>query len=98
MMRRRTQIGPFFALLAVLTCAATAAADGPAASAAAPTSSSAAATSDGMSEGELEKMLAPLVADDLEARKTAAKSVGDLGQDALPAITKKLAELRKAPS
>lgn len=43
-------------------------------------------------------MLAPLSGDDAEARKSAAKAVGELGQDAVPAITKKLAELRKLGS
>jgi tetratricopeptide (TPR) repeat protein len=43
-------------------------------------------------------MLAPLSGDDAEPRKKAAKAVGELGQDAIPAITKKLAELRKSSS
>lgn len=52
----------------------------------------------GLSTEELERMLAPLSGDDAEARKTAAKTVGELGADAVPAITKKLVELRKGPS
>ena len=48
------------------------------------------------SEAELERLLAPLSSDDAEARKKTAKAVGDLGQDAVPAIAKKLAELRKS--
>lgn len=51
-----------------------------------------------MTGEELERMLTPLGADDAEARKNAAKAIGELGQDAVPAITKKLAELRKSPS
>ena len=51
-----------------------------------------------MSSEELEKLLTPLTGDDDSARKTAAKSIGDLGQDAVPAITKKLTELRKTPA
>jgi len=65
----------------------------------APTAAAAASTAEGgMSEGELERMLAPLSGDDGEARKKAAKTVGELGQDAVHAITKKLTELRKAGS
>ena len=64
-----------------------------------PTTSAASATAEGgMSDGELDRLLAPLSGDDAEARKKAAKTVGELGQDAVPAITKKLAELRKAGS
>ena len=60
-----------------------------------PTSASSnAAAEAGMSSEELEKLLAPLSADDAEARRAAAKTVGELGQDAVVSITKKLAELR----
>ena len=52
----------------------------------------------GMSSEELEKLLAPLAGDDASARSAAAKSIGELGQDAVPAITRKLAELRKVPA
>ncbi len=52
----------------------------------------------GLSLEELERMLAPLTGDDAEARKAAAKTVGELGADAVPAIAKRLAELRKGPS
>jgi tetratricopeptide (TPR) repeat protein len=65
------------------------------ASANANATASASAESGGMSVEELDRMLAPLSGDDAEARKSAAKTVGELGQDAVPAITKKLAELRK---
>ena len=51
----------------------------------------------GMTSEELDRLLAPLTGDDAEARRTAAKTIGELGQDALPAITKKLTELRKTP-
>ena len=51
----------------------------------------------GMSLDELERMLKPL--DDAgDARANAAKSVSELGQDAVPAIGAKLAELRKQSS
>jgi len=51
-----------------------------------------------MSPEELERVLAPLSGDDDAARRAAAKAASELGPDAVPAITKKLAELRKAPS
>lgn len=86
------------ALLAVATAPAARAEGAPAASSAAPAATPApgASAAADMSIEELERMLAPLSADDGEARKNAAKSVGELGQDAVPAITKKLLELRKA--
>lgn len=43
-------------------------------------------------------MLAPLASNDAEARKSAAKSVGELGPESVPAITKKLEALRKSSS
>ena len=49
-----------------------------------------------MTEAELERMLAPLASDDVEARRAAAKSASGLGQDAVPVITKQLAAQRKA--
>jgi hypothetical protein len=52
----------------------------------------------GMTSEELDRLLAPLASDDAEARRTAAKTIGELGGDALPAITKKLVELRKTPA
>lgn len=51
-----------------------------------------------MSDAELDKAIAPLGDDDSAARAAAAKAVSMLGDDATPAITKKLAELRKAAS
>lgn len=51
-----------------------------------------------MADAELEKLLAPLDGADAAARTAAAKSLADLGPDALPAITRKLAELRKTPA
>src|SRR6185312_2634366 len=63
----------------------------------APASASAkSATVDGPTDAELERMLAPLYGDDLDARQKAASSVASLNADALPAIAKKLAEDRKA--
>lgn len=51
---------------------------------------------EGMADADLEKMLAPLVSDDVETRRAAAKSVEALGQDAVEAITRQLATQRKA--
>jgi hypothetical protein len=51
-----------------------------------------------LSVEELDRILAPLSSDDAAARKTAAKATSALGSEAVPAITKKLAELRKSPS
>jgi HEAT repeat protein len=56
------------------------------------------ATADGMSTEELDRLLTPLGGDDGPARTGAAKTVGELGQDAIPAITRKLVELRKTPA
>ncbi len=50
-----------------------------------------------MSSEELDRLLAPLTGDDADARRNAARAIGELGQDAVAAITKKLAELRKTP-
>lgn len=83
--------------LAMLAAATPAAADAlPTSPAAAPPSASMAADAGGTSVEELDRVLTPLGADDIAARKSAARTVGDLGPEAVPAITKKLAELRKA--
>src|SRR5436190_8180853 len=69
------------------------------AAAADPPKGSASAQSEGMAVEELEKLLDPVFADTDEAvRRAAAKTVINLGPDAVPAITKKLAELRKGSS
>ncbi len=81
-------------LVTALTLAGSAFADTPPAIASATT----ATAEGGMTDGELDRMLAPLAGDDTEARKKAAKAASELGQDAIPAITKKLAELRKTSS
>ena len=97
----KMRITPLFGLLAVLAWADVAGAQStPPPPPSPPPSASASDAPAGatMSIEELDRMLGPLTADDLEARKTAAKSVGELGQDALPAITKKLGDLRKASS
>jgi HEAT repeat protein len=83
----------FLALVALLACTTTARLAG--AQAAPP---AVAVVDSGMSTEELDRLLAPLNGDDLEARRAAAKTVGALGPDALPAITKKLVELRKTPA
>jgi hypothetical protein len=85
-------------LVGALTLAGAASADTPPAASSPPQATAAAAADGAMSDAELERMLTPLGGDDAEARKKAAKAVGELGQDAIPAITKKLAELRKASS
>jgi tetratricopeptide (TPR) repeat protein len=51
-----------------------------------------------MTSEALDAILAPLSRDDDAAARKATKAAAELGQSALPAITKKLAELRKAPS
>lgn len=81
----------------VLSCVlvalpATAYGAGPAAS------SSAVAADPGMPVEELDRMLAPLGSGDVEARKSAAKSVSELGPESVPAISKKLEALRKSSS
>lgn len=85
------------ALLAVLAGATPAAADTPLPAASVSATVPAAAGS-GMSPEALERLLAPLSADDAGARKAAAKAVSELGQDAVPTIARKLGELRKASS
>lgn len=100
----RTALVRSAALVAALTLAGVASADTPPAASSAPqatasaAAASASATDGAMTDAELERMLAPLAGDDAEPRKKAAKAIGELGQDAVPAITKKLAELRKASS
>lgn len=47
---------------------------------------------------QLDRLLAPLSGDETDARRSAAKAVGELGSEAVPAITEKLAALRKATS
>jgi hypothetical protein len=84
-------------LVAALGLAGSAHADTPstATAAASGAATAPAAPEGGMSVEELDRMLAPLTGDDAEARKKAAKSVGELGPDATLAISKKLVELRK---
>ena len=80
---------------AAVATAGAASAEGPT-----PSPANASAKADtGMQLEELEKMLAPITGDgDAEARRAAVKSIEALGQDAVAAIAKKLAELRKALS
>lgn len=81
-------------LLAMLLVVAT-----PAPALAAPPAASsiaaAAQAETGMPIAELDRMLAPLSSDDVEARRSAAKAIGELGPDSVPAIAKKLEALRK---
>lgn len=51
-----------------------------------------------IAEPDLERMLAPIAGDDRQARLDAAKAIQALGHDSVPAIGRKLAELRKATS
>jgi tetratricopeptide (TPR) repeat protein len=83
--QRRVVLG----FLAMLAAASPAAAD------AVPATATATAEAGVTSAEELERLLTPLGADDAATRKSAAKSLGELGPEAVPAITKKLAELRK---
>jgi len=53
---------------------------------------------EGVSDAELDRLLGPLASPDLAARKEAAASVAALGPSAVPAIERKLAELRKSTS
>jgi hypothetical protein len=98
-MMKAARITTVLGLAALLAMTSLAAADSaPAAAPPKPMPAAAASSAEGMRVEELERMLAPLSGDDVEARKVAARSVGQLGQDAVPAITKKLAELRKSGS
>lgn len=56
------------------------------------------ATESGMPIAELDRMLGELASDDVEARRIAAKTIGELGPESVPAITKKLDALRKTKS
>ena len=81
---------------AILGLLAAALLDTTATSAAADTSPpSAESAAPAMSVDDLERVLAPLSGDDLAARKAAAKSVSELGPEAVASITKKLADLRR---
>jgi tetratricopeptide (TPR) repeat protein len=89
-MPKTTQLTAVLGFLAMLAAATPAAADAvPAATA------TATAEAGATSAEELERLLTPLGADDAATRKNAAKSVGELGPEAVPAISKKLADLRK---
>ncbi|MGH7297837.1 MAG: hypothetical protein ACRELB_23055, partial [Polyangiaceae bacterium] len=67
---------------------------GASASAASPASPGASAEA-GLSEADLERMLAPLGREPVEERRAAAAAVAALGPGAVPTIAQKLAELRK---
>jgi tetratricopeptide (TPR) repeat protein len=82
-------------LSALLALASPAAAD---TTPAAPAPATATAAVPDVTTEQLDRMLAPLSGDDANARNDAAKAIGALGPEAVPAITKKLAELRKATS
>jgi tetratricopeptide (TPR) repeat protein len=57
---------------------------------------SAGAEATGMSSDELNRMIAPLGHDSVEERRAAATALATLGPECTPAVTQKLAELRKA--
>lgn len=88
------QITAVLGFLAMLAAATPAAADAPPAPTPAATAT-ATAEAGATSAEELERLLTPLGADDAATRKSAAKLVSELGPEAVPAITRKLAELRK---
>jgi hypothetical protein len=92
--RRRVSVGAgaVAVLLAVGLAAADARAQGPSAI---PTGSGSAGAATGLSAAELERLIAPLGADSVEARRAAATALTSLGAEATPAIAQKLAELRK---
>lgn len=83
--------------LFVLGQSAAASADGPTTGATPRSTADAtkAKATQAMNAAELEALLAPLADDAPAARRDAAKAVGALDEGALPAITQKLAELRK---
>ena len=79
--------------LGALLMAAAVVAAAPAASAQAPSVSAPSAST--FSVAELDRLLAPLGHDSVDERRAGAGAVAGLGPDATPAITQKLAELRK---
>lgn len=96
---KASRITSLVGLAAVLTLTSPVAAEvAPAPSASAVASSAAGTAEPVMGGAELERLLAPLSGDDPVARRSAATAIGALGPSAVPAITKKLAELRKGDS
>ena len=89
---KAAQITAVLGLLAMFVGATPAAADAAPVPTPTPTASAEAGAT---SAEELERLLAPLGADDPATRKSAAKSVSELGPEAVLAITRKLADLRK---
>jgi tetratricopeptide (TPR) repeat protein len=61
-----------------------------------PPSAAPVAVESGMSAAELDAVLAPLSSGSIDERRAAAKEVTSLGEDAAPAIGRKLADLRKS--
>jgi tetratricopeptide (TPR) repeat protein len=92
---KAAQITAVLGLVAMLAATMPAAAD-TAPAPPASTTSAAGAEAGATSLEELERLLMPLGGDDAVARKSAAKTVSELGPEAVAAITRKLAELRKA--
>jgi tetratricopeptide (TPR) repeat protein len=82
---------PLAVALAVMAIAPAATAQVPSASGA----PSAQVVSGEMSSEELDAMLAPLSSGSIDERRAAAKAVSSLGEDAAPAIGRKLADMRK---
>lgn len=63
-----------------------------------PAASARSAVAEAMTADELERMLLRATEGETERRRAAAKEIESLGQDAVPVVTAKLAELRKSPS
>lgn len=61
-----------------------------------PVGSSSAAAEGSFSDAELERLVAELGRDSVDDRRAAAKAISTLGEDAVPAVLHKLAELRRA--
>ena len=61
-----------------------------------PIGSPSAAAEGAFSDGELERLVGELGRDSADARRAAAKTISALGEDAVPAVLRKLAELRRA--
>jgi tetratricopeptide (TPR) repeat protein len=61
----------------------------------APSASASSGNDTSLSLVELERMLAPLGHDSIDERRAAAAALASLGPDAIPAVTQKLADLRK---
>ncbi len=94
--RRRPRVAAIFLATLLAATSASQAAFGADDSSAATAAAAPISKDEGLTDADLEKMLAPLDANDVETRRAAAKSIEGLGQDAVGAITRQLAAQRKA--